>query len=64
MSSELRRVGAGIGTAAALGAAAFAYGALVERVRWTVREETLPILAPGSRPITILHLSDLHLAPW
>ena len=64
MSSELRRVGAGIGTAAALDAAAFAYGALVERVRWTVREETLPILAPGSRPITILHLSDLHLAPW
>jgi predicted MPP superfamily phosphohydrolase len=56
------------GTAlAALGAAALgalAWGALVERNRFTVRREPVPVLDPGARPITVLHLSDLHLAPW
>lgn len=49
---------------AAAGAAAFAWGALVERNRFTVRHEVLPVLDPGARPLTILHLSDLHMAPW
>jgi predicted MPP superfamily phosphohydrolase len=49
---------------AAAGAAAFAWGSLVERNRFTIRHETVPILDPGSRPITVLHLSDLHMAPW
>lgn len=56
------------GTAlAALGAAAvgaFAWGSLVERNRFTVRRETVPVLDPAARPITVLHLSDLHMAPW
>lgn len=50
-----------LGTAA-LGA--FAWGALVERNRFTVRRETVPVLDPGARPISVLHLSDLHMAPW
>ncbi len=61
----------GVGTAglifSALGAAAlgaFAWGAAVERNRFTVRRESLPILEPGSMPIRVLHLSDLHLASW
>ncbi|MDN5747042.1 MAG: metallophosphoesterase [Pseudonocardia sp.] len=45
------------------GAAAIAYGAGVERRRWTLREATLPVLAPGTRPLRILHISDLHLTP-
>ncbi|MFZ2965195.1 MAG: metallophosphoesterase [Rhodoglobus sp.] len=49
---------------AAAGAAALAWGALVERNRFTVRQETLPVLDPGARPLTVLHLSDLHMAPW
>lgn len=49
-------------TAAALGA--LTWGVFVERTRFTVRQEVLPILEPGSRPLTILHLSDLHMAPW
>ncbi len=52
---------AGLG-AAALGA--FAWGALVERNRFTVRRESVPILDPAARPLTVLHLSDLHMAPW
>jgi len=59
-----RAVGTSLGVAAAAGAAAFAYGVFVERNRFTVRHETLPVLPPGSRPITVLHLSDLHMAPW
>lgn len=52
----------GATTAAALGA--LTWGVFVERTRFTVRREVLPILPPGSRPLTILHLSDLHMAPW
>ena len=50
--------------AAAVGAGALAWGTLVERNAFTVRTETLPILAPGARSLTVLHLSDLHMAPW
>jgi predicted MPP superfamily phosphohydrolase len=46
------------------GLAAFAWGSLVERRRFTLREVTVPVLAPGAAPITVLHLSDLHMAPW
>ncbi|GAA4677085.1 metallophosphoesterase [Frondihabitans cladoniiphilus] len=53
---------AGIATVAAVGAVA--YGTLVERNRFTLRRETLSILPPGSRPLSVLHLSDLHMAPW
>ncbi len=45
------------------GAAALAYAAGVERRRWTLREVTLPVLAEGTRPLRILHISDLHLVP-
>ncbi|MCI2956063.1 metallophosphoesterase [Agromyces atrinae] len=44
--------------------ATLAYGTLVERTRWTLRRETIAVLPPGSTPIRILHLSDLHMAPW
>lgn len=59
-----RTAGLALGAAAALGAGALAWGALVERTRWTVRREVVPVLPPGSRSITVLHLSDLHMAPW
>ena len=48
----------------AVGAAAFAYGALVERNRFTVRQEHVPVLEPGHARSRVLHLSDLHMAPW
>ena len=44
--------------------AALAYGVFIERSRFQFRVEQLPILDAGSEPIRILHLSDLHLAPW
>lgn len=48
--------------AAALGAAAWA--TLVEPQLFAVRRHTLPVLPEGSRPLRVLQLSDLHLAPW
>lgn len=59
-----RAVGAAFGALAAAGAAAFAWGSLVERNSFTVRHETLPVLDPGAAPIRMLHLSDMHMAPW
>jgi predicted MPP superfamily phosphohydrolase len=58
-----RGTGVALGAAAVAGLGALAWGVLVERTRFTVRHEVLPILEPGARPLTILHLSDLHMAP-
>lgn len=55
------------GTAAAVGVAAAtaaAYATLIERRAYGLRRETVPVLAPGADPIRVLHISDLHLAPW
>ena len=40
------------------------WGATAERTRFQLRRETLPVLDAGSDPISVLHLSDLHMAPW
>ena len=34
-----------------------------ERNAFTLRTHTVPLLAPGSAPLTILHISDLHMMP-
>jgi predicted MPP superfamily phosphohydrolase len=53
-----------LGAAAAVGVAAFAWGSVIERNRFTVRREYLAILEPGSKPLTVLQLADVHMAPW
>jgi len=55
------RIAIAIGAA---GAVAFAWGSLVERTRWTLRRADVPVLPVGAEPITVLHLSDVHMAPW
>jgi predicted MPP superfamily phosphohydrolase len=50
--------------ALAVGAGVFAYASLIERNAYRVRTESLDVLEPGAAPIRVLHLSDLHLAPW
>jgi predicted MPP superfamily phosphohydrolase len=59
--SPAARIALAIG---AVGAAAFAWGSLVERTRWTLRHAEVPVLPAGAAPIRVLHLSDLHMAPW
>ncbi len=51
-----------LGATVAAGAAGLTW-ALAEAHAFTLREVTAPALAPGSRPIRVLHLSDLHLMP-
>ena len=47
--------------ALASGAAVTAYASLYERYRWTLRQFDVPVLAPGSAPLRILQISDLHM---
>ena len=56
--------GTALAVLAAAGGAAFAYGSLVERRAYTLREVSVPVLPAGAKPIRVLHLSDLHMAPW
>jgi len=53
-----------IGGILAAGAGVFAYASLIERNMFGVRQESIDILEPGSSSIRVLHLSDIHLAPW
>jgi len=48
----------------ALGLLVVGYASLVERNLYRVRSSELSILPAGSRPIRVLHISDIHLAPW
>jgi uncharacterized protein len=49
------------GAAAVAGAACVGYGVLVERDWYRLRRERVGALPPGQPPLTVLHLSDLHL---
>jgi uncharacterized protein len=53
-----------LGGLVAAGAGVFAYASLIERNAFTVREVSVEMLPHGSTPVRVLHLSDLHLAPW
>ena len=48
----------------AVGAAAAVWGIGIERHLYTLRRHTVAVLAPGSAPIRVLHISDVHMAPW
>ncbi len=53
-----------LGGLVAAGAGVFAYASLIERNAFAVREVSVEVLPHGSTPVRVLHLSDLHLAPW
>ena len=57
--TALRTVGGLVGA----GVAGVAYAALVERTWFALRRYAVPALAPGSAPVRILQVSDLHLTP-
>lgn len=48
---------AGLGT---LGAALLGYGVGIERQAFALRRFDVPVLAPGARPIRLLHVADPH----
>ncbi len=51
-----------LGLGAAAGLATLGYAAAEARA-YTLREVEIPLLAPGSAPVRVLHLSDLHMTP-
>jgi len=53
-----------IGVVAAIGVGVLAYSSLFERNRFAVRRDSIEVLEPGASSIRVLHLSDIHLAPW
>ncbi|NED95837.1 metallophosphoesterase [Phytoactinopolyspora alkaliphila] len=48
---------------AGLAAGGLAYAAGYEVRAFRLRRFDVPVLAPGSRPLRVLHISDLHLTP-
>jgi uncharacterized protein len=52
-----------LGTATLAGAAVLGYAAVVERNWFALRRYEVPVLPAGSRPLRILHISDVHLTP-
>ena len=58
--STIERLALGL-TATAVGCVAYAAGFEVRSYR--LRRIDVPVLAPGSRPLRVLHVSDLHLTP-
>lgn len=48
----------------AAGLACATWGIAIERYLFVIRRETVKILPPNAKPITVLHIGDIHLAPW
>jgi predicted MPP superfamily phosphohydrolase len=47
----------------AAGIAGVGYAAGIERLSFRLRRVDLPVLPPGTRPVRVLQLSDLHMTP-
>ncbi len=60
VARSLAAAGAGLFAA---GAGTLAWASLGERRRFQLRQETVRVLPEGSRPVRILHISDLHTVP-
>lgn len=59
----MNKIGSALAAAAVAGAGALAWATLVERRWYALRRVDVPLLPRGAEPLTILHLSDLHLLP-
>ena len=46
------------------GLAGAAYSVGYETRAFTLRRVEMPVLPPGSEPLKVLHLSDVHMTPW
>jgi predicted MPP superfamily phosphohydrolase len=47
----------------AVGSVTAAYASLVERNWYRLRRVVVPVLGPGSAPLRVLHISDVHMTP-
>ncbi|GAA3760560.1 metallophosphoesterase [Microbacterium kribbense] len=53
-----------LGTVGAVGVGTAVWGVGIERYLFTLRRHSLRMLPPGTAPIRLLHISDVHMAPW
>lgn len=60
----MRPLAAAAAAGALAAASAATWGLGVERHLYTVRRHVLPVLPPHSDPLRVLHISDVHMAPW
>ncbi|MFM9376956.1 metallophosphoesterase [Gordonia sp. VNK21] len=60
LSSSTARLAAGAAGAAAAG---LLYSTVIERNAFALRHATLAVLEPGSSPLRVLHISDIHMTP-
>ena len=63
LPSPVHHALARVATAGALAGVGLTAYALAEARAYTLRRVTLPVLAPGSPAVRVLHLSDVHLTP-
>ncbi len=47
-----------------VGALVFVWAAFIERNLFVVKHDSVAVLPKGSAPIRVLHISDIHMAPW
>lgn len=64
MTTSTRTALTALSAAGAVGVAAGVWGVGIERYLFTVRRHDLQVLPFGSPSVTVLHLSDAHMAPW
>jgi predicted MPP superfamily phosphohydrolase len=55
--------GRAIAATVGAGAAGLFYATVIERNAFALRHVTMPVLEPGSTPLRVLHISDLHMMP-
>ncbi|MGK2880175.1 MAG: metallophosphoesterase [Mycobacterium sp.] len=63
MSSGLPSLKTSTAVAAGATLAGIGYATIIERNAFVMREVTMPVLTPGSSPLRVLHVSDLHMTP-
>ena len=49
---------------AIVGLACAIWGVLIERQLFVIRRASVRVLPAGTEPIRVLHVSDIHMAPW
>lgn len=47
-----------------LAAACGVWGVFIERQLFVIRRDSVRVLPEGAQPIRVLHVSDIHMAPW
>ena len=57
-------IGRALVGASVAAAGAAVWGTLIERTAFTLRRRTARVLPAGAPDLRVLHISDLHMAPW